>query len=271
MTSEPRQATDEDVSELHELQKLYSGDKSLERAQEFAKWVFGSAATVLALGTVFGAITFEALGEQSQLYLLVATALAALALVCATVTLTPHPPRLKDDRGWKMPGYWDPTELLAALTIQVRSVRRWARASGFFFALALAVAGFGPLASLNEEDEPAGPPRTRFSYTLEERTLATKASVEELKAGAYITLEATLDPPTDGPMPKAGTVADAEGKAELNLVIQELPDAATLVRLELKSDEPEERTLAFDNSKLRPFAKHEIPIRAKEVKKESDS
>ena len=65
----------------------------------------------------------------------------------------------------------------------------------------------------------------------------------------------------EGPIPKAGTVADADGKASLSLLIQELPNAGPLVRLDLKSAGLEQRALGFDSLELKSLARHEIPVR----------
>ena len=261
MSNKPRLASKQDLSELERLQQIYSGDKSLERSHKFATWVFTSMAIVLTLGTVLGGLKFEDLNETSQYFLRIASALTALALVCATMALAPRSPSVKG-RLWRRirPGFWSLAELRSALNAQVDASRKWSRFSGFFFAVALGVAGVGPLACA-PEPEPVGPPHTELTYKIEAKGLQATAAIFGLEPGSYVTLEASFGPAIEGPTPKAGTVADAEGKASLEIQVQELPAAADQVDLEIRSAPKTNQAVPFDSRMLKPISRQQIPLR----------
>ena len=215
------------VQQLTDLQALLKPSASLQRIDDFSKWIFTSTAVVGTLGAAFSNAAFHQLAGLGKALFAAAVFFVALALFSATMALAPEFT------------YANPSSLesmLAAVDRRIKSRKRPLRAATVFFALALLFAGIAPFASLIPL-HPNKPAQTEvvFSYDISsEGKLIGSVSAQGLKPSAPLELSLSgASSKTAVILQKLRTVAGADGKASVkiagpNLSCEEIAGGFTL-------------------------------------------
>jgi len=215
------------VHQLTDLQTLLQPSASLQRIDDFSKWIFTSTAVVGTLGAAFSNAAFHQLSGLGKALFAAAVFLVALALFSATMALAPEFT------------YANPSSLesmLAAADRHIKSRKRPLRAATIFFALALLFAGTAPFATLIPL-HPKKPPQTEvvFSYDISSAgKLTGSVSAQGLKPSAPLELSLSgASSKTVVILEKLRTVAGADGKASVkiagpNLSCEEISGGFTL-------------------------------------------
>jgi hypothetical protein len=203
--------------------KELAPDKSLQRVQDSAKWLFTSIGAVTALITGFGLISGDRL-RANPVALVVAIVLAALSLFLAMVSLVVNPRNVRIESIDSVRSYYEH---------DLRWKGRLVQAGGICFAAALIAGALA--ASLGAAPGPTVSPITsaHWSGTGASSKLSVTTAVSGAPAGAVITLIVTAPGGGGTTILADETRADATGKGSLadDLAAQGLTSARISIRV----------------------------------------
>jgi hypothetical protein len=87
--AEPIRPTEHELEEIRELRQLFSASESLRLLDDFAKWLFASAAVVGSVGAGFGSRTLTDLDAWGKTLFLAALVAVAVTLILAALARLP--------------------------------------------------------------------------------------------------------------------------------------------------------------------------------------
>lgn len=199
----------EEVERLRGLRALFDPASSLKVVDDFAKYLFTSAAIV---GTIAGGLKVTDLtdlhGVGADLFSFAIVALAA-SLACAILALLPLGMRANPNKTESLQG---------ALGRLLRFRLGWITAAGLLFALAIGLAGAAPFVSQQTIDRPDD---TGVGYTVgEDGRVVVTGTVAHAKPFSYATLALTPSPaaPTAAAVSQRVAV-NADGRATITATV----------------------------------------------------
>jgi hypothetical protein len=212
------------IQQLSDLQALFKPGASLQRIDDFSKWIFASTTIVGTLGAAFSNTAFHALVGVGRVFFAVAVLLIGLSLSLATVALVPR---------W---GYANPASMESMLTAvdqNIKARKRPLQVATACFALALALAGTAPFASLLPPYGQGSRPQVALTYELSsEGKLTGRLTADGLNRLVPVELSLGAGTPvTPLLFPKTRTVADQNGHATASIELSDVKKLACGVQL----------------------------------------
>ena len=197
------------VQRIEALKDAYSPTQSLKLLDDFSKFLFGATATVAALGTALGVNGFGDLEGSGRTLFSFAVLSLAFSLFAATAALLPLGMKINPN---------SPESASAAFASAIRLRLGLVTVAAVFFATALGLAGFAPLASSKEKESNANAP-TAISYRLTGNgALTVVAHVANAVTRTPVSLKLIPRPAAPRRIKTAQlTTTDSKGRVDLQL------------------------------------------------------
>jgi hypothetical protein len=128
----------DEIADYEQLRRLVSREQSLKLLDDFATWLFPTAAVVGALGAGFGASSANSLDGTGRTLFAVAVALVGGSLALAALARLPLPGRVFLYSRQSMAVHVDRVVMLRGVLLTLAAI---------LFSIALVVAGISPLFS----------------------------------------------------------------------------------------------------------------------------
>ncbi len=205
---------DSEAAELDKLRALFAPQKSAERLDAFATWVFTGTAIFTTLVALYAHTNHDQVKVESQFFFSIALALLAASMAFAARMKTPALKSFNPD---------SPSSMLKALEERATERSRNLRVSSAFFAAALALVGAAPalgafVAYLRTPDE-----QLTTSYT---RDVSGKLSVvmkaTEMKPGDVFGARIRKQGSPETVLAEGAQAVKADGTGDLTLEVPKL-------------------------------------------------
>jgi len=215
------------IQQLSDLQAFFKPGASLQRIDDFSKWIFASTTIVGTLGAAFSNTAFHALVGVGRVFFAVAVLLIGLSLSWATVALVPR---------WKYANPASMESMLAAVDQNIKARKRPLQVAAACFALALVLAGTAPFASLIPPYGQGSRRQVALTYELgSEGKLTGRLTADGLNRLVPVELGLGAGTPvTPLLFPRARTVADQSGHATASIEVPDVKKLASGIQLDAR-------------------------------------
>jgi hypothetical protein len=195
-------ASPQQQQEMLSLRMLFDAKASVDRLDAYARWLFGSATIVGALGAGLSNSSLSKLHGAGIISFAVAVSVLGVCLVAASLSIAPH---------WEQVKLTDLESMRSAVNDQFVRRRVALCIASLSFACALLIAAISPLLSLSDKKTS---PVTR--YTLNEKgDLDASFEATNLERGSVAELQLlSPDSPTK-PLLKVVSTVDESGQMKL--------------------------------------------------------
>ncbi|HLW54976.1 MAG TPA: hypothetical protein VKW06_19230 [Candidatus Angelobacter sp.] len=132
------QMSTDDLQELADLRKVFDYNTSLQRVQDYGKWIFTAIASITALGAGLSNSAFRSLTTPGKLCFGLAIILSGVSLASSALLLAPQ---------WLAVNRWSRDSMREALASQFKNRHRFTVVAAYSLAGALVLAGIAPAIS----------------------------------------------------------------------------------------------------------------------------